>query len=65
MEVLMDEKLLVSVKDACASLGLGRTKIYELIKSREFETVTIGDRRLVVRNSLVEYVDRLRQQVTA
>jgi excisionase family DNA binding protein len=61
----MTDNLLVSVNDACALLGLGRTKFYQLINAGEFETVTIGDRRLIVRNSIVEYVDRLRKKSVA
>ena len=57
----MEDKLLISVNDACASLDLGRTKLYELINAGELETVTVGDRRLVVCSSLQEFVERLRQ----
>ena len=42
----------VTINSACAMTGLGRTKIYELIKQRELKTVTIGTRRLVLVSSI-------------
>jgi excisionase family DNA binding protein len=41
------EPVTVTVDGAKRALGLGTTKIYELISSGELETVTIGRRRLV------------------
>jgi excisionase family DNA binding protein len=42
----------VTVPTALALTGIGRTKFYELIKSGEIKTITIGRRRLVVYASL-------------
>jgi excisionase family DNA binding protein len=42
--------------------GLGRTSIYELIKSGDIQSVTIGRRRLIVLDS---YRALLRSRVTA
>jgi excisionase family DNA binding protein len=41
------EALLVSIPDAGKALGLGRSKVYDLIGDGRLETVTIGRRRLV------------------
>jgi excisionase family DNA binding protein len=41
------EPVLCSIPDAAKALGLGRSKLYELIAERRLETVTIGRRRLV------------------
>lgn len=41
------EAILISIPDAAKALGLGRSKIYELITEGRLETVTIGRRRLV------------------
>ncbi len=41
------ERLLISIPDAAAMLGLGRSKIYELITEGRIDTVSIGRRRLV------------------
>ena len=36
-----------SVDDFCRSIGIGRTKFYDLVRERKIRTVTIGGRRLV------------------
>jgi excisionase family DNA binding protein len=41
------EAVLCSISDAAKALGLGRSKLYELIAEHRLETVTIGRRRLV------------------
>ena len=41
------DTLLCSIPDAARALGLGRSKLYELIAERRLETVSIGRRRLV------------------
>jgi excisionase family DNA binding protein len=46
------DTLLCSIPDAARALGLGRSKIYELIAEQRLETVTIGRRRLVRVNSV-------------
>ncbi len=46
------DKLLVSIMDAAKALSLGRTSIYELIRSGELETRKMGRRRLITANSL-------------
>jgi len=44
--------LAVSVKSACGLIGVGNTKIYELIKSGRVKTTRVGRRRLVIFSSL-------------
>jgi excisionase family DNA binding protein len=46
------EQLLYSIPDAAKALGLGRSKIYELIQGGDLETITIGRRRLVRSSSI-------------
>jgi hypothetical protein len=46
------EPITVTIPDALKISGLGRTKLYEMISSREIASVTIGTRRLVVLASL-------------
>jgi excisionase family DNA binding protein len=41
------QPMLCSITDAAKALGLGRSKLYELIAEGRLETVTIGRRRLV------------------
>ena len=41
------EPVTVTVKDAKAALGLGTTKLYELIGNGQLETIKVGRRTLV------------------
>lgn len=46
------EPLAISVNDAAKALGVGRTTIYVLIKSKDLETVKIGRRTLIKMDSI-------------
>jgi excisionase family DNA binding protein len=60
---MADEALLYDEKAALAKLGgLGRTTYYELLASGELQSVKIGRRRFVPRESLEQYVARLRAE---
>ncbi|MBX7533548.1 excisionase family DNA-binding protein [Qipengyuania sp. 1XM1-15A] len=50
-------KLLCSVTDAAHSLGIGKTKTYQLISDGSLETVSIGTRRLVKVASIHKLVE--------
>ncbi len=52
------EPLCVRVNDAARMIGVGRTKLYELISSGELETVKIGKATRVTTASLRELVKR-------
>ena len=41
------DQVLVSIPEAGKALGLGRSKVYELIAEGRLETLQIGRRRLV------------------
>jgi len=43
-----------TIAEACDAVGLGRTKLYELISGGEIDTITIGRRRLVRLPSLLK-----------
>ena len=43
-----------TIAEACDAVGLGRTKLYELIGGGEIDTMTIGRRRLVRVPSLLK-----------
>lgn len=44
--------LAVPVDTGCSLIGVGRTKMYELINEKRVRTITIGRRRLLVYESL-------------
>lgn len=46
------EPLFVSISDAAKALSIGRTSLYELIRTGELETRKMGRRRLVTVASL-------------
>lgn len=50
---------LVSVQQACAILGIGRTKLYSLINDDALQTVRLGRRRLVIEESVAALIDKL------
>lgn len=49
----------VSVEEAAMLLGIGRTVAYRLVLGGDLRSVKIGRRRLVVRSSIEQYVERL------
>lgn len=51
------QPVLCSIADAARSLGIGKTKTYELISANALECVTIGTRRLVKVASINKLVD--------
>jgi excisionase family DNA binding protein len=57
--MMMDSQLLLSVEEAAELLRLGRTRTYELVMTRKIQSVKVGRRRLVVRSSVVDFVQTL------
>jgi excisionase family DNA binding protein len=51
------EPILSSVNGAARALGIGRTKIYELINAGKLEAVKIGKRRLIKTESIHKLID--------
>jgi excisionase family DNA binding protein len=45
------EKRAYRINEFCTAYGLGRTKVYELIKSGKLRTVLVAGRRLVPRDA--------------
>jgi len=54
------EPICVRVNDAARMIGVGRTKLYELISSGELETVKIGKATRITTASLHRLVERHR-----
>lgn len=52
------EKVTYSVKEAILAYGIGRTKLYELINTRELTPIKIGTRTLLRRDDLDALVSR-------
>ena len=59
-KVSATEPLLVTAEQAATSLSICRTKVYELLRNGELESVRIGTSRRIPAAALAEYVERLR-----
>ena len=46
-DAIVDPPLAYRVNHFCKSVGLGKTKFYELVRAGKIKTITIGGRRLV------------------
>jgi excisionase family DNA binding protein len=53
------EQLLFRPTEAAQRLGIGRTKVYELMSSGELRSVKIGGARRVSATALTDFVARL------
>jgi len=60
-------RLLLTPTEAAAALGIGRSKLYELLKSGTVPSITIGACRRIVADDLIGVIDELKktQQVNA
>lgn len=54
-----DDAILLRDADAGRVLGIGKTKVRELIASGELRSVRIGRRLLVPRPAIADYIERL------
>ncbi len=54
--------LLVTAEQAAASHSICRTKVYELLRNGELDSVRIGTSRRIPAAALAEYVERLRAE---
>ena len=55
------EKLAYTVAEASYAIGIGRTKIYELMKTGKLVTVKVAGRRLIPRQSALRLLELLPQ----
>lgn len=60
----MTERLLLKPEEAAEVLGIGRSKLYELLAGGEIESVRIGSSRRVPMKGLHDYVERLDGQTS-
>ena len=59
------DKILLCAEEGAELLGIGRSKIWELLLSGQIESVHIGRRRLIPRDALESFVERQRQAADA
>ncbi|KPM52729.1 hypothetical protein ACG83_24960 [Frankia sp. R43] len=56
------EKLLLTTDEAAETLGIGRSTLYDLIRSGKLRTVKIGRRRLVPAAALADAINTLLEE---
>jgi excisionase family DNA binding protein len=54
------EKYLLTIPETAEAIGLGRSKVYELVSAGEIETVRIGKAHRVPRDAIERFVEKLR-----
>ena len=59
IEQIESPRLLLTVQQAAARLGIGRTLCYDLIASGALQTVQVGRLRRIPADELVAFVERL------
>lgn len=59
MDASPETRLLYRVDEAGHRLNLGRTLMYELIRSGRLRSVKVGKLRLIPSSALVEFIDQL------
>lgn len=59
------DQLLLTPEHAAELLAVGRTKLYELLRTGALESVRIGAARRIPAPALTAYVDQLRQDEAA
>ena len=53
------ETNLLSILEAQKIIGLGKTKLYELINTGEIPAKKLGNRTLIAKNDLKDFIDQL------
>lgn len=64
-QLLRSSPLTVRVAEAAGLLGIGKTKIYELINAREIEIIKLGRATLIISASIEAFIERQREPTSA
>jgi excisionase family DNA binding protein len=59
------ERLLLTPEETAEMLGIGRTKVYELMRLGLIESVKIHGCRRIPTEAMHDYVERLRREAVA
>lgn len=57
---MSEDRIAVRIPEACRMIGIGRSKLYELMEAGDLETIKIGVSRLVLVSSLQAFVEARR-----
>ena len=53
-----DSPVAYTVPRAAASSGMSRTRLYQLMRSGELNSIVVGGRRLITRKALEDFFER-------
>lgn len=62
MTTISDTPLLLRPREAAAALGIGRSKLFELLSDGRLESIKLGSCRLIPRDCLASFVEGERQR---
>ena len=54
-----------TINDSCRRLGIGRTLLYEIVKSGQIRTIKIGNRTLIPESELHRFVNAQLEKASA
>lgn len=57
----MNSPLMYRVPEAASALRISRSRLYELIRSDQIRSVTVGRTRLISHTALTDYIHRLEE----
>jgi excisionase family DNA binding protein len=57
----LTERVALSVTDTCKATSLSRSRVYELIESKELPSLKVGGRRLILLRDLEAFLEAARQ----
>ncbi len=60
MDKEKEQPILLRAEQVCRIVNLGRSKVYELIASRQIKSIRIGRSRRVLREDLMAWIDEQR-----
>lgn len=61
-EVATSDQLAVPLTKGAKMLGIGLSHCYELMKTKELKTFTIGRRRMITRQAIQDFIDRKQRE---
>ena len=57
---MIEDRIAVRIPEACRMIGIGRSKLYELMDAGDLETIKVGASRLILVSSLQAFVEQRR-----
>jgi excisionase family DNA binding protein len=62
MNTALNQRITISVDEAMLATGIGKTMLYELLNDRSIRSILVGKRRLVIVESIHEWIAAMESQ---